>query len=215
VVNNFDANYSRIGGKGDYYKLVMWSPLNPPRGTLIMFCWVNHECTNFYYRGGLIILRLRGGYTMLFIAPLSRGRGVGGEVSLTTNARIFITAEKGENAEATRRCFATKAPRHKVPLRMSFNSIVDFYFAKGHSIFIHERMIILFPKYHFYILHWIFYIFTGTKFPESVSLKARKGAKAIRLCNFPLWGIEGADIFLFLIFTFLLFIPKRLIINYE
>jgi uncharacterized membrane protein YqaE (UPF0057 family) len=42
-----------------------------------------------------------------------------------------------------------------------------------------------------------------------------KLAKALRLCNFPLWGIEGADIFLFLIFTFLLFIPKRLIINYE
>jgi len=54
--------------------------------------------------------------------------------------------------------FATKTRRHKVSRRMSFNSVVDSYFAKGLSIFIHERMIILFPKYHFYILHWIFYI---------------------------------------------------------
>jgi hypothetical protein len=45
VVNNFDANYIRIGGNLDYYKLVM-----------------------FPY----------------------------GEVGVATNARIFITAEKGE-----------------------------------------------------------------------------------------------------------------------
>jgi len=70
----------------------------------------------------------------------------------------FLLPRRRENAEATRRYFATKTPRHKVPLRMFFNSVVDSYFAKDLSIFIHERMIILFPKYHFYILHCIFYI---------------------------------------------------------
>ena len=105
MVNNFDANYSRIRGNGDYYKLVMWSPLKSPKGEFdYVLLGLTTNARIFFYRGGLRILRLRGGYTMLYIAPLSRGRGVGGEVSLTTNARIFITAEG----------FATKTRRHKV-----------------------------------------------------------------------------------------------------
>ena len=54
--------------------------------------------------------------------------------------------------------FATKAGRHKVARRLSFISVDDFYFSKGPDFLLHERVIIPFPKSHFYILHSIFYI---------------------------------------------------------
>jgi len=110
----------------------------------------------------------------------------------------------------TGEAFATKAPRHKVPRRISFILVDDSYFAKGRSILLHERIIILFPNYHFYpevsgqaILHWIFYILhfnchRGAKAQSSskwfhAKLARRQSREGVFISLF--WGIEGTNVF--------------------
>ena len=59
---------------------------------------------------------------------------------------------------------ATKALRHKEPRRLFLyfrNENFPLWGTEGAHEFkncLHEKMMISFEKYHFYILHWIFYI---------------------------------------------------------